>query len=88
MLSKMKNGVYIINTARAELLGEKAVLKALDSGDIAGLTLDVFSPEPPEDWSLAKHPNVVATAHIGSFTTESVGRSVSQAVDNLLNELT
>ena len=83
----MKDGVYLINTARAELFDDKAVLEALNSGKIATVSLDVFSPEPPEDWSLAEHPDVVATAHIGGFTKESVDRSVSQAVDNLLKEL-
>lgn len=87
VISKMKDGVYIINTARAELLDDDAVLKALDSGKIAGLALDVFSPEPPVDWKLANHSNVVATAHIGGFTKESVDRAVSMAVDNLINEL-
>ena len=87
VISKMKNGVYIINTARAELLDDEAILKSLDSGKIAGLTLDVFSPEPPKDWRLAKHPNVVATAHVGGFTKESIDRAVSMAVDNLINEL-
>ena len=86
-ICNMKDGVYIVNTARAELLNDKAVLGALDSGKIAGLTLDVFAPEPPEDWSLAKHPNVVSTAHVGGFTTESVDRAVGMAVDNLINEL-
>ena len=83
----MKNGVYIVNTARAELLDDEAALKALDSGKIVGLTLDVFSPEPPQDWRLARHPNVVATAHVGGFTKESIDRAVSMAVDNLINEL-
>lgn len=87
VISKMKAGVYIVNTARAELLDEDAVLRALDCGKIAGLALDVFSPEPPEDWRLAKHENVVATAHIGGFTRESVDRSVGMAVDNLISAL-
>jgi D-3-phosphoglycerate dehydrogenase len=86
-INDMKDGVYIINTARAELLDDNAILKALDSGKIAALTLDVFSPEPPENWQLAKHPNVVATAHVGGFTNESVDRAVGMAVDNLINEL-
>ena len=87
VISKMKDGVYIINTGRAELLDDAAVLNELDSGKIAGLTLDVFSPEPPDNWRLAKHQNVVATAHVGGFTKESVDRAVGMAIDNLINEL-
>lgn len=86
-ISTMKNGVYIINTARAELIDEAAVVEALDSGKIAGLTIDAFKKEPPEDWKLVEHPNVIATPHIGGFTAESVDRSVSMAVDNLIEEL-
>ena len=87
IISKMKNGIYIINTARAGLLDEEAVLEALGTGEIAGLASDVFSSEPPDDWRLANHPNVVATAHIGGFTRESVDRAVEEAVVNLLREL-
>ena len=83
-IAAMKKGVFLVNTARAELLDEKAVRDALDSEQIAALGLDVFSPEPPDDWTLAAHPRVVATAHVGGFTNESVDRAVEMAVDNLL----
>lgn len=86
-IAKMKKGVCLINTARAELLDENAVRAALDSGHIAGLAMDVFTTEPPTDWRLAAHPRTVATAHIGGFTEESVDRAVSMAVDNLLAAL-
>jgi len=86
-ISRMKDGVYIINTARAELLNDESVLNALDDGKISGLTLDVFRKEPPDDWQLVQHPNVIATPHIGGFTKESVDRAVEGAVVNLLNEL-
>lgn len=86
-IAKMKKGTLLINTARAELLDPQAVLNALDSGQIAAVGLDVFSPEPPADWALAQHPRTVATAHIGGFTDESVDRAVSMAVDHLLAAL-
>ncbi|MDP6636884.1 MAG: phosphoglycerate dehydrogenase [Phycisphaerae bacterium] len=86
-IEEMKDGVYIINTARANLLDERAVLAGLDSGKIAGVVIDAFDPEPPSDWTLAKHPKVVSSPHIGGFTSESVDRAVSVAVDNLLAAL-
>ena len=86
-IAKMKEGVYLVNTARAELIDDDALLEALECGKVAGVGLDVFSPEPPDNWRLAQHPNVVATTHIGGFTKESIDRSVSMAVDNLIKEL-
>jgi D-3-phosphoglycerate dehydrogenase / 2-oxoglutarate reductase len=86
-IARMKHGVYLVNTARPELLDEDAVLQSLDSGAIAGLAVDVHGCEPPTDWRLAAHPHVVATAHIGGFTEQSVDRAVAAAVENLLAAL-
>jgi D-3-phosphoglycerate dehydrogenase / 2-oxoglutarate reductase len=83
-ISAMQPGVYIVNTARASLLDEAAVLKALDEGQLAGLAMDVFCDEPPVDCPLVHHPKVIATPHIGAFTRESFSRAVEAAVDNLL----
>jgi len=83
----MKKGIYIINTARGSLLKEDEVLEALERGHIAGLATDAFRTEPPEDLELLQHENVIATSHIGGFTTESVDRAMEAAVDNLLSEL-
>jgi D-3-phosphoglycerate dehydrogenase / 2-oxoglutarate reductase len=86
-IDEMKDGVYIINTARASLLDNRAILKGLESGKIGGVVVDAFDPEPPSDWSLAHHPKVISTPHIGGFTPESIDRAVSVAVDNLLKAL-
>jgi phosphoglycerate dehydrogenase-like enzyme len=86
-LARMRQGVYIVNTARAELIDEAAVLAALDSGHLAGLATDVFATEPPVHRQLADHPRVIATPHIGGFTQESVSRAMEVAVDNLLAAL-
>jgi len=86
-IEKMNDGVYIINTARASLLDDKAVLEGLESGKIAGVVVDAFDPEPPTDWALASHPKAISTPHIGGFTSESIDRAVSVAVDNLLKAL-
>ena len=86
-IERMKDGVYIINTARAGLLDDRAVLEGLESGKISGVVIDAFEPEPPADWSLASHPKVISSPHIGGFTSESIDRAVSVAVDNLLGAL-
>jgi D-3-phosphoglycerate dehydrogenase len=68
-------------------MDDDAVLEALDSGQIAGVAIDVFRMEPPEDLRLARHPRVIATPHIGGFTNEGVDRAVSVAVRNMLDAL-
>jgi D-3-phosphoglycerate dehydrogenase / 2-oxoglutarate reductase len=74
-------------TARYNLLDRDVVLKALDYGNIKGLTLDAFDREPPEDWSLVTHKNVLATSHVGSYTIESIERATWQVVKNLTDNI-
>ena len=86
-MKHLKQGVWLINTARAGLLDEEVVLEALEDGRLAGFATDVFRKEPPEDLRLVRHPRVIATPHIGGLTGESVTRAVEQAVENLLSNL-
>jgi D-3-phosphoglycerate dehydrogenase / 2-oxoglutarate reductase len=71
----MKHGALFLNTSRAEVVDEGALLRALDEKGIrAGL--DVFSNEPPGnegtiDHPLARHPSVYGTHHIGASTDEA-----------------
>ncbi|MBA7712344.1 Hydroxypyruvate reductase [subsurface metagenome] len=87
VIAKMKKGVYIINTARASLIDEEAILEELSNNQIAGFATDVYDKEPPEDFSLVKHDRIIATPHLGGYTTESVDRATSAAVENLINSL-
>jgi len=86
-LAAMKPGVLLINTARAGLLDEAAVLTALDEGRLGGLASDVLEGEPPANRRLAEHPRVIVTPHIGALTRESVDRAMEVAVTNLLEAL-
>lgn len=86
-LQEVQRGVHIINTARAGLVDEQAMLEALNSGMVGHYSTDVFTREPPEDLSLIRHERVTATPHIGGFTEESIERSGSQAAEHILKEL-
>lgn len=87
-LGWMKPGAILLNTSRGDVVDEPALLAALDAGKVrAGL--DVFADEPGAgqgswDSPLARHPNVVATHHIGASTNQAqraIADGVAEIVD-------
>lgn len=83
-LDKLKKGAILVNTARGQLMDEKAVCEALVDGRLAALCTDVLPQEPPrEDDPLLKAPNVFVTPHIGWASREARQRLLEIAVDNL-----
>jgi D-3-phosphoglycerate dehydrogenase len=86
-IDKMKGGVFLVNTARAGLVDNEAVLHALNTGKMRGFATDVYEQEPPAMSALIKHELVITTPHVGGFTEESVRRAAEMAVDNLLKIL-
>ena len=70
-IARMKKGVRIINCARGGLIAEDDLKAALESGQVAGVALDVFPVEPVKEHPLFGRENVIATPHLGAATTEA-----------------
>ena len=87
MISKMKKGTFIINTARGGLIDEEAAAQAVQSGQLGGLGLDAFEEEPLVDSPLKGLPRVIFTPHTGAHTAEAVAGMGSMAVDNCIDVL-
>ena len=87
--SKMRDGVLIVNCARGELIVEKDIKAAIESGKVAGFAVDVFPQEPPPaDYSLFGLDQVVATPHLGAATTEAqekVALQIAEQMSDYLN---
>lgn len=83
-IAKMKDGVYIVNTARGDLINEDELLDALDSGKVAAAALDVFAEEPTKNQRLYTHDKVSITPHIGASTIEAQKRVGDEVVQIIL----
>lgn len=86
-ISKMPKGARLINISRGPVVDEKALVKALTSGHLAGAALDVYEHEPPTGSQLLKLDNVVLTCHLGGSTHEGQARASEMLVDLLKEEL-
>lgn len=70
-LAKTKKGVRFVNCARGGIIDEKALVRAIASGHVAGAALDVFEKEPVADPELLQNPNIIVTPHLGASTVEA-----------------
>ncbi len=81
---KMKNTALLINTARAVVVDQKAMIEALHAGKIGGAALDVYDVEPlPRDHPLMSTPNVLLCPHLGYVMEENYRVSFPQALENI-----
>lgn len=83
-LRRMRPTAYLINTSRAPIVEENALVEALRSGWIAGAGLDVFEQEPlPVDHPLRGLPNVLGTPHLGYVTHGNYATYYREAVEDI-----
>jgi len=84
----MKQGILLVNTARGPILSEPAMLKALESGQLGGVGLDVYDIEPlPMDHPLRRFDNAILMSHRGYATVEIMRERYEQAINNILDFL-
>ncbi len=86
-IRKMKDGVIIVNVARGGVVDEKALLDGLNSGKVRAAALDVYSKEPPDDFTLIDHPNVTPIPHLGAAAKEGQQRAGLEVVKILKERL-
>lgn len=83
-LIAMKPSSVLINVARGQIVDEQALVEALDTGEIAGASLDVFEKEPlSQDNPLWEMPNVVVTPHISSLSDRYDERAIDLFCENV-----
>lgn len=85
----MKDGAYVINCARGGVVDEKALVKAIDSGKLAGAALDVFEKEPLENQEVVNNAKISLTPHIGAATAEAqerIGEEIVEIVEEYFKE--
>lgn len=98
-ISKMKDGVIIINTSRGKLIDTESLIEKMEQGKIGGLGIDVYEDEEEfflndmsnsyiRDKSLSTlltMPNVLVTSHQGYFTNEALNKIASDTLQNIRN---
>lgn len=81
---RMKNGVYLVNTSRGEVIDEAALVEHLKSGKVRGAGFDVYEFEPEITKELFSLPNVVLLPHIGSATIETRNKMSGMVARNVM----
>ncbi len=82
--AKMKDGVFVINTARGGVVSEDDLIIALDSGKVKAAALDVFAEEPTKNEKIYTHDKISLTPHIGAATGEAQERIGEEIVQIIL----
>lgn len=87
---KMKDGVFIVNTARGGVINEVTLLDAIENGKVAGAALDVFENEPSPELALLMNPNLSLSPHLGGNTQDAqikIGKELAQQIIEIKKKL-
>ena len=85
--SLMKDGVFIANAARGGVMDEVALVKAIESGKVAGAALDVFEKEPKPEIQLLMNASLSLTPHTGAATNEAQDRIGTELAEQIISLL-
>ena len=89
-LDKMKDGVFIANTARGGVINEVALLDAIESGKVYGAALDVFEKEPTPEVLILMNPALSLSPHVGGNTMDAqnrIGEELAQQIIKIKAQL-
>ena len=83
-IARMKEGVFIANTARGGVLNEVALIDAIERGKVAGAALDVFENEPNPEIEILMNPALSLSPHIGGNTLEAQNRIAEELAEQII----
>ena len=89
-ISKFKKNIYIVNTARGEIVNEKDILKNVKNGKVLGYATDVLQEEWSEKESILlkeKHDNIIITPHIGGTAIFAQELAYLKTIKKYLEEI-
>lgn len=87
-IAMMKQGALLVNTARGPIVSEPAMIRALESGKLGGVGLDVYDVEPlPMNHPLRRFDNAILMSHRGYATVEVLSERYELAIQNMLHFL-
>ncbi|RPI13353.1 MAG: 3-phosphoglycerate dehydrogenase [Ignavibacteriae bacterium] len=84
-IAMMKDGVFLINSARGGIIDEKDLVEGLKSGKIAFAGMDVYMDEPTPNTELLMLPNVSLTPHVGGQTVEAQNRIGIELAEKIIS---
>lgn len=82
-IALMKDGAFLVNTARGAIIDEEALIEALESGKISRAGLDVFCNEPDLNEYFRQSDKVICQPHMGAVTTEAFKRGEGECLENI-----